>query len=109
MQKNNWRSWKESVELLHKPKELNEEKIKKLRERLAFDEAMSHYIKLLITKEKIEKNICHKIKVNKEIKKEIISKIPFDLTESQLKVINEIELDLKKEIPMLRLLQGDVG
>ena len=109
IQKNNWRSWKESVELIHKPKELNEEKIKKLRERLAFDEAMSHYIKLLITKEKIEKNICHKIKVNKEIKKEIISKIPFDLTESQLKVINEIELDLKKEIPMLRLLQGDVG
>ena len=109
IQKNNWRSWKESVELIHKPKELNEENIKKLRERLAFDEAMSHYIKLLITKEKIEKNICHKIKVNKEIKKEIISKIPFDLTESQLKVINEIELDLKKEIPMLRLLQGDVG
>ena len=109
IQKNNWRPWKESVEFLHKPNELNEEKIKKLRERLAFDEALSHYIKLLITKEKIEKNICHKIKVNKEIKKEIISKIPFDLTESQLKVIKEIEFDLNKETPMLRLLQGDVG
>ena len=109
IQKNNWRPWKESVEFLHKPNELNEEKIKKLRERLAFDEALSHYIKLLITKEKIEKNICHKIIVNKEIKKEIISKIPFDLTESQLKVIKEIEFDLNKETPMLRLLQGDVG
>ena len=109
IQKNNWRPWKESVEFLHKPKELNEEKIKKLRERLAFDEALSHYIKLLITKKKIEKNICHKIIVNKEIKKEIISKIPFDLTESQLKVIKEIEFDLNKKKPMLRLLQGDVG
>ena len=109
MQKNNWRSWKESVELLHKPKELNEEKIKKLRERLAFDEALSHYIKLLVTKEKIKKNICHKIEVEKEIKNKIISKIPFKLTESQLKVIKEIENEIKKEKSMLRLLQGDVG
>ena len=31
-------------------------KIKKIRERLAFDEALSHYIKLLVTKEKIKKN-----------------------------------------------------
>jgi len=50
LKKNNWRSWKQTVELVHKPKELNNEEIKKLRERLAFDEALSHYIKLLVTK-----------------------------------------------------------
>ena len=109
LKKNNWVSWKKTIEMLHKPKELNDEKIIKLRERLAFDEALSHYIKLLITKEKLKKNICHKIDVDKEIKENIISKIPFILTESQSKVIKEIEGDLKKENPMLRLLQGDVG
>ena len=109
LKKNNWRSWKQTVELVHKPKELNNEEIKKLRERLAFDEALSHYIKLLVTKEKIKKNICHEIEVDKEIKNKIISKIPFKLTESQLKVIKEIENDIKKKNPMLRLLQGDVG
>ena len=109
LKKNNWRPWKQTVELLHKPKELNDEKIKKIRERLAFDEALSHYIKLLVTKEKIKKNICHKIEVDKKIKDKIISKIPFKLTESQLKVIKEIEDDLNKETPMLRLLQGDVA
>ena len=109
LKKNNWRSWKQTVELVHKPKELNNKKIKKLRERLAFDEALSHYIKLLVTKEKIKKNICHEIEVDKEIKNKIISKIPFKLTESQLKVIKEIENDIKKKNPMLRLLQGDVG
>ena len=93
LKKNNWRPWKQTVELLHKPKELNDEKIKKIRERLAFDEALSHYIKLLVTKEKIKKNICHKIEVDKKIKDKIISKIPFKLTESQLKVIKEIEDD----------------
>ena len=61
LKKNNWKPWKESIELLHKPNELNEENIKKLRERLAFDEALSHYIKLLITKENLKKNICYKI------------------------------------------------
>ena len=109
LKKNNWRPWKETIELLHRPKELNDEKIKKLRERLAFDEALSHYIKLLITKEKIKKNICHKIEVDKKIKEKIILKIPFELTESQFKVIKEIESDLNKKNPMLRLLQGDVG
>ena len=109
LKKNNWKSWKQTVELVHKPKELNNEEIKKLRERLAFDEALSHYIKLLVTKEKIKKNICHEIEVDKEIKNKIISKIPFKLTESQLKVIKEIENDIKKKNHMLRLLQGDVG
>ena len=109
LKKNNWRPWKQTVELLHKPQELNDEKIKKTRERLAFDEALSHYIKLLVTKEKIKKNICHQIEVDKKIKDKIISKIPFKLTESQLKVIKEIEDDIKRKNPMLRLLQGDVG
>ena len=109
LKRNNWLSWRKTIELLHKPKNLDDKKILELRERLAFDEALSHYIKLLITKEKLKKNICHKIEVDKEIKKKILSKIFFSLTNSQLKVIKEIEDDLDKENPMLRLLQGDVG
>ena len=109
LKRNNWLSWKKTIELLHKPKNLDDKEILELRERLAFDEALSHYIKLLITKEKLKKNICHKIEVDKEIKKKILSKIFFSLTNSQLKVIKEIEDDLNKENPMLRLLQGDVG
>ena len=109
LKRNNWLSWRKTIELLHKPKNLDDKKILELRERLAFDEALSHYIKLLITKEKLKKNICHKIEVDKEIKKKILSKIFFSLTNSQLKVIKEIEDDLNKENPMLRLLQGDVG
>ena len=109
LEKNSWFSWKKTIELLHNPKGLDEAKIKKLRERLAFDEALSHYIKLLVTKEKIKINKCHKIEVDNEIKKKIISQIPFDLTKSQLNVIKEIEKDLNNNNPMLRLLQGDVG
>ncbi len=35
--------------------------------------------------------------------------IPFQLTDSQRKVIREISIDLEKSYPMYRLLQGDVG
>ena len=109
LKKNNWLSWKKTIELLHRPKNLNSNEIPRLRERLAFDEALSHYLKLLIIKKKQTKNICHKIKVDENIKKNILSKLDFTLTNSQLNVLSEIENDLNKETPMLRLLQGDVG
>ena len=109
IKENNWESWKKSVLYIHAPKNIEEKKIIKMRDRLAFDEALSHQIKLLILKEKIKKNKCNKIEIDQDIKKEVISKLSFQLTESQKKVLKEIEIDLQKNHPMQRLLQGDVG
>ena len=39
----------------------------------------------------------------------LLKNLNFELTEDQIKVINEISDDLKSNKPMLRLLQGDVG
>ena len=35
--------------------------------------------------------------------------LPFELTKAQARVVNEIQNDLTKQIPMNRLIQGDVG
>jgi ATP-dependent DNA helicase RecG len=41
--------------------------------------------------------------------KELVERLPFTLTNSQERVVNEIKEDLRKPVPMMRLLQGDVG
>ena len=46
---------------------------------------------------------------NPLLKESLITTLPFKLTKSQSRVVGEIEEDLKKNQPMMRLLQGDVG
>ncbi len=50
-----------------------------------------------------------KIKINSSAAKDALSKIPFELTNAQKRVIKEIRDDLISKYPMNRLLQGDVG
>ena len=40
---------------------------------------------------------------------EVKSNFPFELTNAQAKVVSEIKEDLAQEVPMMRLVQGDVG
>ncbi|CAN7526731.1 ATP-dependent DNA helicase RecG [Polaromonas sp. LjRoot131] len=43
------------------------------------------------------------------LEEQLLERLPFRLTAAQQRVCAEIEADLKKNIPMHRLLQGDVG
>jgi ATP-dependent DNA helicase RecG len=43
------------------------------------------------------------------LEEQLLERLPFRLTAAQQRVCAEIEIDLKKNIPMHRLLQGDVG
>ena len=44
-----------------------------------------------------------------ELTHNLLSKLPFDLTSAQRRVVSEIEQDMCADTPMNRLLQGDVG
>ncbi len=80
------------------------------KKRLVFDELFLLQIKFLLRKRKRNKNIVVKeFPKKKSLLKEFLNTFPFELTKSQVKVLNEIKKDLSSPIPMSRLLQGDVG
>ncbi|WP_368487685.1 ATP-dependent DNA helicase RecG [Clostridium sp. BJN0013] len=96
-----------AIKAIHKPSSIEE--LEEAKRRLKFQELFSYSLKILMLKNYHSKNregIAFKIVPElKELKK----KIPYELTKSQNKVIREILLDEKIELPMNRLLQGDVG
>lgn len=80
------------------------------KERLGFDELF--YVSLATARARREwdkKPIIKPLKILQADLKKIISKLPFELTHAQIKVIDEICKDLKKSQPMNRLIQGEVG
>ena len=106
----NWPTWYEAIYNLHNPKHIQDvDKQSHYYRRLAFDEIFSN---LLIFSE-IKKRIQKSNKDSKYIEYQLLSKIyqniPFELTNSQKKVLDEILGDINSRKKMLRVLQGDVG
>lgn len=95
---------------IHFPTSAKDEE--KARSRLSFDELFllqlaTHFVKKEWEKEKVSTPIQvtnYKLQIER-----FISSLPFALTDSQQKVIQEILRDLNKTKPMNRFLQGDVG
>jgi ATP-dependent DNA helicase RecG len=101
-------SWKESIKNLHLPnteKNLNSTFLK----RIAYDEIFANLLFLSNSRNKIKK-IKKNIKEFKNIYSfQLIKSLSYQLTNGQKKIIKEIEIDLKSNLRMFRILQGDVG
>ena len=100
-------SWKNAIIQLHDPKNLNQQGF--FYKRLVFDEVLSNFLINSKIRKSVKKFKKNKKKFKSDIFKEIEKKINFELTFDQLKVIDEINKDLKSDQKMFRLLQGDVG
>jgi len=108
LEKFNFLSFSNTIKTLHTPKEqefYNPES--NLIKRLAHDELLSNFISLMILKNKMQANNSRILE--NDLNTLLLKNLNFELTEDQIKVINEISDDLKSNKPMLRLLQGDVG
>lgn len=77
------------------------------KKRIKFEEALK--INVGIMNNRSLNGISKIILENIDILKRFIKGLPFELTNSQLDVLDEILSDLKKECVMNRLVQGDVG
>jgi ATP-dependent DNA helicase RecG len=94
---------------IHFPEDAN--KLAEAKHRLKFEELFFLQLKLLKNKllrvQKFKGNIFDK--VGPYFNEFYHNKLPFELTNSQKKVLKEIRLDTQRGVQMNRLLQGDVG
>jgi ATP-dependent DNA helicase RecG len=110
IKRNNFTDIKAALRNIHFPE--NPETADLARKRLSFDELF--LLHLTATKKRKEwetkkqGNKFETASFKKEIEK-LISSLPFKLTGSQEKAVEEVFKDLSSERPMNRLLQGDVG
>ena len=77
--------------------------------RLIYDDLFLFQLALLLKKQEIQSQTAPRISLNEDELKEFVNSLPFKLTKAQERVIGEILEDLGRDIPMNRLLQGDVG
>ena len=107
-------SIKEALKVIHSPSVKDDIiKIKQFehpaQKRLIIEELITNLIGVKISTKKIDKMVAAVIDSNDKILNSFYKSLPFDLTNAQIRVIKEIQADIKKSKPMRRLVQGDVG
>ena len=108
LKKMKFNSWKDAILKIHNSDDLKNIESNNYR-RLAFDEILSHLLVLSKNRNKIRKYKKKLKNINQKISNNIIKILPFTLTNSQIKVIDEINKDLNSNKRMFRIMQGDVG
>ncbi len=83
--------------------------LKKARERISFERIFLLQLSLLKEKMRLSKEKGISISVDIEKIQDLVSKLPFKLTDGQKKASWQIIKDMEKNTPMNRLLEGDVG
>lgn len=98
-----------AVEQIHFPESI--ELLEQARFSLIFEELFLIQLKLVRLREQNSNSHCAlALKIKEQgIVRKFIDNLPFELTGGQKKAVNEILNDLNSDIPMARLLQGDVG
>ena len=100
----------EALREIHQPSQKNivNDHESLARKRLIIEELLANQLALKRLKRHTKKEPAT-VLANRLLKESLIKNLPFKLTKSQARVVEEIEMDLEKNRPMMRLLQGDVG
>ncbi|MDN7225986.1 ATP-dependent DNA helicase RecG [Planococcus liqunii] len=98
----------DALEWVHFP--TDGEALKQARRRFVYEELLMFQLKMQALRKKTrEEEGGSFIDYDLDRLKQFIETLPFDLTDAQKRVVNEICRDLKEPFRMNRLLQGDVG
>lgn len=94
-----------AIRQIHFPDDMKNVEI--ARKRLIFEELLTLQLGLLKLKDK--KANKNELKITKDYSDEFYSLLPFEPTNAQKRAINDCICDIKSDLSMNRLIQGDVG
>ncbi len=105
-----WPSFADALRKLHRPAEPTDVVPETPHwSRLAFDELLAGQLALALTRAHMRRQPGRARASPGRLRQKIVRALPYALTPSQRRAIEEIAADLEKPQRMLRLLQGDVG
>lgn len=77
--------------------------------RLALEELLAHHLSLRRQRIAMQRHKAPALTGKGKLAADLLASLPFKLTGAQQRVFKQIRADLKQPLPMLRLVQGDVG
>jgi ATP-dependent DNA helicase RecG len=92
---------------VHRP--VDRERLARARRRFVFQELFIMQLAMARRRHLLSVDLAPTLPISAKIRSRILRRFPFELTESQLTVCEEIAADMSRQRPMNRLLQGDVG
>jgi len=104
----------EALHLVHRPPpDVNQAMLSEGRHpaqhRLVLEELLAHHLSMLKVRAESNKDPAIAITIDKALKEKFLANLPFSPTGAQSRVVHDIEQDLQRGQPMMRLVQGDVG
>lgn len=96
-----------AIKQIHFPDDMNA--VITARKRLVFDELFLFILNLQYQKERTERDLNSFSFHQDQFIEELTAKLPYQLTNAQLRVVQEIKQDMRGPYAMQRLIQGDVG
>ncbi|MCH2181468.1 MAG: ATP-dependent DNA helicase RecG [Mariniblastus sp.] len=97
-----------AIHWIHQPCDL--EQYEQARERLVFQELLILQLALAMRRHRVQaRSVAPPLELSPKIRARILSRLPFELSESQQQVFADISADMNRPFPMNRLLHGEVG
>ncbi|MBN6076599.1 ATP-dependent DNA helicase RecG [Aggregatibacter actinomycetemcomitans] len=105
---------KSAIQFLHNPPpdvslSTLEEGKHPAQQRLIFEELLAYNLAMQKVRSGIQANFAEPLHYQSDLKQRFLAQLPFQPTNTQLRVTEDIERDVAQSYPMMRLVQGDVG
>ena len=78
-------------------------------QRLAFEELLAHHLAMQKARQAAQRERAPALRPDAQLSRQLLDGLSFRLTGAQDRVIDEIYKDIARPVPMLRMVQGDVG